>query len=137
MDDSRWGFRGSTGSAAGGAHLSRGSNRSIVLPRRQRRPPSKALVYLISMYCISVGWIGDSICGFAVGHTSPPGRAVYLGCAVLQAQWAIMSSRWLRREIRAIEDGNVLWSPDRAHWTLLSSWGAAMLVLACAIATGL
>jgi hypothetical protein len=94
-------------------------------------------VYLISMYCISVGWVGDSICGFAVAHTSPPGRAVYLGCAVLQAQWAIMSSRWVRREMRAAEDGNALWSPDRTDWTLLSSCGAAMLVLASAIASGL
>jgi hypothetical protein len=109
---------------------------SLALPRvRRRRLPPKALVYLVLTFCVCVDWVGDSVCGFVVGHTSPLGHAVYFACATFQVRWAIVLSRLVRRERHAVGAGEAPWLPSKAHWMALGYWGVSMLILAVVVAS--
>lgn len=110
---------------------------AITLPRKRRlRPPPKLLIYLVSTYCVCMGWIGDSAFGIAAGHSSPFGDAVYLVMALVWARRSLVLRALLRRAMRAYEDGKLLWSPRYTDWAWLAFSALFMVVVAVDIAAG-
>jgi len=110
---------------------------AIALPRARRlRPPPQLLIYLVTTYCICLGWIGDSVGGIALGHSSAVGDAVYLVMAVVWARRSIMPRVALKRVMRAFQDGRLLWSPSKIDWAWALFSAFFMVLVAIDIANG-